>query len=283
MDLREIMEQRKEKVEMLKLHFAICKDKEKYRKDLKELQDLTTEMKDLLVEANRCIERWPAVKKKYKDEMLASRKMQLYMLEVMKHVEDVPKGPPKLPVPEINILDDCSNPQNSLRTPRSIKRQPTSSIRRSASCPRSSRSNAFSPFPVVPAPTFLEFDFEISQADFTKIPKYMCGRDNRDDLQNFLDTVIGQCFVQKYSMMANNRKSLSIREWNLYDLFYEQEKEFPQRRFITQGDISRFMGKMIDKKINNRIQMLKFIKVLQEVRKKSSIFFIWNQKQSSLA
>lgn len=49
-------------------------------------------------------------------------------------------------------------------------------------------------------------------------------------------------------------------------------------KFITQGDICRLINRQIDRKVSNRITILRHIKVITEERKNSAICYIWNVK-----
>lgn len=51
---------------------------------------------------------------------------------------------------------------------------------------------------------------------------------------------------------------------------------FPGRNFITPGDISQQIHKMLDKKQQNRIVMLRHLGVIQEQRVGQTVCYIWN-------
>lgn len=46
-------------------------------------------------------------------------------------------------------------------------------------------------------------------------------------------------------------------------------------KFVTQGDIARKMGRLIDKKVNGKIQMLRHLHILQETRHEGTVYYIW--------
>lgn len=123
---------------------------------------------------------------------------------------------------------------------------------------------------------FVDFEAKISNEQFSKIPPYMKGRDTIDDLQYFLDSVIVRCFSSKYVLFHKQRDIVrNQHDLTLWKLYHNQAQNFPSRKFITEGDISNFTKKMIDKKTASRIVMLRHIQIIQEIRKNSTVFYIW--------
>lgn len=104
----------------------------------------------------------------------------------------------------------------------------------------------------------------------------MKGRDTLDDLQHFMDNVIVRCFSEKYALFHKQqncvRNPQDLLRWKL---FHQQCEYFPRRQFITEGDITGLTNKMIDKKTQSRIIMLRHIRVLQEMRKNGVVFYLW--------
>ncbi|XP_055699845.1 uncharacterized protein LOC129799707 [Phlebotomus papatasi] len=278
MDFEKILEKYFDRMEMLKLHYKICLNKENHQEDCKKLAAVTAEVKELLVKCKTFAEDFPKLRDEYlilSDKTHRQRMLMLRLIEILKEF-------PKKPQPQINqkpqylnpftppnrILKEVNTPESSsfrLYRLRSSGRKTPSSVMRSGSLNHKSLGQLHFP----------EFDFTITQGIFESVPKHMCGRINIDDIQNFLDTVINKCFVFKYRVLSRERNSIPLKDRHLYDLFLEQEKEFPNRLFITQGDITRCIGQMIDKRTNSRIQILRHIKVLQEVRKKTTIYYLW--------
>ncbi|XP_037950458.1 spindle and kinetochore-associated protein 1-like [Teleopsis dalmanni] len=124
--------------------------------------------------------------------------------------------------------------------------------------------------------SFLEFSVYITRQQFETIPRYMCGRETFEELKHFLENVIIPCFNEKYELL--HRKKANIRnpnEFQLWQLFKQQTSYVPGRNFITPGDISRKINKMMDKKLQNRIIMLRHLSILQEIRVSNIVCYIW--------
>lgn len=104
----------------------------------------------------------------------------------------------------------------------------------------------------------------------------MKGRDTIDDLQYFLNSVISKCFSLKYTLFHKQREFVrNQQDLTMWKLYHSQEQHFPSRKFITEGDISNYTKKLIDKKASSRIVMLRHIQIIQEIRKNSTVFYIW--------
>lgn len=63
-----------------------------------------------------------------------------------------------------------------------------------------------------------------------------------------------------------------MQRWKMYR---SQMEYFPGEMFITEGDIAQLIDRMMDKKMSNRISMLRHIHVIQEMRKGSATCYIW--------
>ncbi|XP_055678520.1 spindle and kinetochore-associated protein 1-like [Lutzomyia longipalpis] len=265
-----------EKIENIKIHYSICISKGDHTQDCKTLQETLKNVQEQLQECQQHLNEWPELKAKIQQEEENIRRYKQFMLRALELIEELPKDQPAQPTAPGMVTPTSVLRERNFETPGSyqIRRLP-SSVSKTPSSVMRSGMRAKSPFVTRSSINPQEFDFCLAPRHFDSIPKYMRGRDTKEDLQNFLDGVIGPCFCEKYSMMCRDRNSIPIRERNLFDLFYEQEKDFPNRKFITQGDISRYLGSMLDKRTSSRIQMLRHIKILQDVRKKSSIYYIW--------
>ncbi|XP_067617721.1 spindle and kinetochore-associated protein 1-like [Eurosta solidaginis] len=132
--------------------------------------------------------------------------------------------------------------------------------------------------PLYPVPfTFVDFEYHITIEKFESIPKYMRGRESVDELRSFLDTVIVPCFNKKYQLMHRQRSTVKNRnDLDMWKVYNQQSSYVPGRNFITTGDISQHIHRMLDKKQQNRIVMLRHIGVLQEQRVGQTVCYIWN-------
>ncbi|XP_055697580.1 spindle and kinetochore-associated protein 1-like [Phlebotomus papatasi] len=277
MDYGKILEKYFEKIEMLKLHYRICLKKEDQKEECKKLSSVTIEVQELLVKCRKLLEDFPALQVKFQNQMEKTHRQKMVMLklaelkeeELLKKLQQQSQNLKEVTPPN-RILREINADPSTFR----ISRLDLSTRKIRSSVKRSSSSNCKS-FRKLHFP---EFNFDITPDIFGRIPKHMFGRNNIDDVQNFLDTVIIKCFVDKYRILFCKRDSISLSERILYDLFRKQEKEFPNRQFITQEDVVRCVGQMIDKRTHSRIQILRHIKVLQEVRKKTTIYYLWQDK-----
>lgn len=124
--------------------------------------------------------------------------------------------------------------------------------------------------------SFLDFNVAISQEEFEQIPKYMRGRESVDELVTFLQTVVVACFEEKYTLLYKNKKAITNQQdlamWKAFNL---QQAAFPNHKFVTQGDVARKLGRLIDKKVNGKIQMLRHLHILQETRHEGTVYYIW--------
>lgn len=127
--------------------------------------------------------------------------------------------------------------------------------------------------------SFLDFHFCIRQEDFDQIPKYMRGRENLDELVAFMQTIIVPCFEEKYTLLYKNKKVVTNQQdLALWKAFNQQQAAFPHMKFITQGDIARKMGRLIDKKINVKLQMLRHLHIMQETRNEGTVYYLWGRE-----
>jgi hypothetical protein len=122
---------------------------------------------------------------------------------------------------------------------------------------------------------FTDFEAEISNEDFAKIPAYMKGRVALSELQYFLETVVIRTFNEKYQLMFKQRSTLKPSEFNLQSMFKDQASYFEGQKFITVGDIARILEKNVDKKDDRFLQMLRHIQIIREIRKNSICCYIW--------
>lgn len=54
----------------------------------------------------------------------------------------------------------------------------------------------------------------------------MRGRENLEDIQQFLDTVIVKCFTLKYALIPKPRMAVAPHEMDLWNLYKSQEDYF---------------------------------------------------------
>ncbi|KFB35855.1 AGAP010033-PA-like protein [Anopheles sinensis] len=123
---------------------------------------------------------------------------------------------------------------------------------------------------------FYDFDAEITEEQFDTIPKYLKGRMQLSELTQFLQGEIIKCFEDKYALMYKQRKAIpnqqDVTVWKEYN---NLQANFPGHSFITQDDLTRKTGKVLDKKTYSKLQMLRHLHILQEVRSEGIVYFLW--------
>lgn len=67
-----------------------------------------------------------------------------------------------------------------------------------------------------------------------------------------------------------------MQRWKMYR---SQMEYFPGEMFITEGDVSFLLGRMLDKKMSARIAMLRHLHIIQDLRHKTTTCFIWRGKK----
>lgn len=125
---------------------------------------------------------------------------------------------------------------------------------------------------------FTDFEAEITNEDFAKVPGYMRGRAALSELQEFLDNVVIRTFNEKYQILYKQRTTLKPSEFSLQQMFKDQASYFEGQRFITVGDMARVLEKNVDKKDDRFIQMLRHLQIIREARKNSICCYIWLKK-----
>ena len=121
------------------------------------------------------------------------------------------------------------------------------------------------------------FNYTITEKEFNTIPKYLrAGREQLADLQRCVDEILCPCLIEKYTTLNKATNDLAtVHQRQLQRVFKEQESYFPGHFFITEGDIARFLNTLIDKRLRNRIQMLRQLGLIKEVRKNSIACYMW--------
>jgi hypothetical protein len=106
---------------------------------------------------------------------------------------------------------------------------------------------------------------------------YLKARLTLSELDDFLQNTIIKCFNEKYVLFYKSRSAVRPADIALWLCYQEQNSYFNGENFITQGDISRFLNRMIDKKTENKITILRHLGILKENRRKSTICYLWKK------
>uniref|UniRef100_A0A182NNX9 SKA complex subunit 1 n=1 Tax=Anopheles dirus TaxID=7168 RepID=A0A182NNX9_9DIPT len=123
---------------------------------------------------------------------------------------------------------------------------------------------------------FYDFEATITEKQFETIPKYLKGRMQLSELVQFLEKEVIKCFEEKYTLMYKHRKAISNQhDLTIWKDYNNLQANFPDHNFITQEDLSRKSGKALDKKSYAKLQMLRHLHILQEVRSEGVVYFLW--------
>lgn len=124
---------------------------------------------------------------------------------------------------------------------------------------------------------FLDFEAHITPEEFATVPSYMKGRENLDELRAFLEETVISCFTEKYKLLCKKRDAIrNPHDIEIWKIYRQQKDDFPGKYFVTEGDIARKVGRLVDKKMNAKLQMLRHLNIIKEVRKVKTVYYIWN-------
>ena len=231
----------------------------------KEIHTLKTAAENSIFDHNNVL------KIKHKETTEVIGRVQMKMMLLMKHIDNLEKKQ----VTGTRALKEICIPG----TPKLFQREGFSEAFSELNTPRMNlKEFARSPFAKKRTKLQLQFtDFEtqITNEDFAKIPAYMKGRVVLSELQDFLENVIIKTFNDKYQLMYKQRSSMKPSEFYLQNMFKDQSSYFEGQKFITVGDIARILGKNVDKKEEKFVQMLRHVQIIREIRKNSICCFIW--------
>ncbi|XP_050100764.1 spindle and kinetochore-associated protein 1-like [Anopheles aquasalis] len=276
MDLGQIFQKQLEKIERIELFLDIYKCKDLVEDDLRGVRQDEREAADRVYRTKEYLE--GADRKdqlfKYAEIMKKMRRNEQLMLHLMEVtgaqrstkstavdpsdtpvVKQMPlkenNGPAGIPPSKMSLLDYSKSPFVSRTKSRKMK--------------------------------FYDFECEITEGQFETIPKYLRGRMQLAELQQFLETEIVKCFEEKYSLMYKTRKAIvnaqDLAIWSEYNLL---QNNFPDQVFITQEDIARKNGKQLDKKSYIKLQMLRHLHILQEARHEGKVYFLWIYQRNAV-
>ncbi|XP_061389363.1 spindle and kinetochore-associated protein 1-like [Musca vetustissima] len=283
----EFFEQIQSKINRLNDFIALSLRRKKISNELKQIIDKSIKIKDALVLAHQALqEELKKVEDDYESVMSDMRRKQMIIMDyVIKEKQRKLKAAEE-EQKKVQLLLSCgkSAPGGSAVKSSAVKRlggDLASLHLNPAITPRLKMSD-YKNLPLVkkkiaPIPIFFaEFDVHISPQQFDKIPKYMSGRETVDQLNGFLESVIIPCFNEKYQLIHKQRNILRGNDLELWKLYNDQASYLPGKYFITPGDISRHQNKMLDKKTQNRLTMLRHIGILQEQRIKQTVCYVWS-------
>lgn len=124
---------------------------------------------------------------------------------------------------------------------------------------------------------FLDFEAHISPEEFATIPSYMKGRESLDELRGFLENTVISCFTEKYTLLCKTREAIrNTHDVEIWKIYKQQKNDFPGKYFVTEGDIARKIGRLVDKKMNSKLTMLRHLNIIKEVRKIKTTYYLWN-------
>lgn len=104
----------------------------------------------------------------------------------------------------------------------------------------------------------------------------MKGRETLEDLKGFLQQILVPCLTEKYTLIYKKRDAIkNPQDIDIWRMYKEQQELFPNLYFISEGDISRRINRLVDKKMQAKIIMLRHLGIIREVRKGKTVFYVW--------
>lgn len=265
-----------DKMKLIESYISLHLRREKIEPEIRELAKQTEEVKSLILQCNQVMKSEYATA--LKEHKIIMEKMQAQQLQVLDYLIEKRKA-------EVQNSSNGNEPSES-RTlssssstdiPGDKKNLPAHKSNTKMYLEEYSRSPFVRKSRPVPVPfQFIDFECEITQEMFETIPKYMRGRETVDELKQFLDTILVPCFNEKYQLLLRHRDCIRNHvDLDLWKVYKDQASYFPGQKFITQGDISRKSKKMLDKKSQNKITMLRHLGIIQEQRKAQTVCYVW--------
>ncbi|XP_035773432.1 spindle and kinetochore-associated protein 1-like [Anopheles albimanus] len=274
MDLEKIFQKQLEKIERIELFLDIYKCKDLVEDDLRAVRKDEREAADRVFRIKKYLEgdrkdqlfQYAEIMKK----MRRNERLMLHLLEItggQRSTKPIAAEPSETPVAKQMPLKENIGPGGIPSKMHLLDYSKSPFVSRTKS--RKMK--------------FYDFECEITEDQFETIPKYLRGRMQLAELQQFLETEIVKCFEEKYSLMYKTRKAIvnpqDLAIWNEYNLL---QNNFPDQLFITQEDIARKNGKLLDKKSYTKLQMLRHLHILQEARHEGKVYFLWIYQRNAL-
>ncbi|XP_075162733.1 uncharacterized protein LOC142235361 [Haematobia irritans] len=289
-DIDEVLKSTQRKIDLLNDFIALSLRRKTVSKEIREIADRAIEVKDQLIAAHFTMqEEYDKVKEDFATVMSEMRKRQILIMDFLIKEEERKVKQSEEEQKKVQLLLSCGKANNygssavkASASKSAMKMLGSNMARLNISVTPRIKISEYKDSPlikkkVMPIPIqFTEFDVQISQQQFEKIPKYMCGRESLDQLNSFLDTVIIPCFNEKYQLIHKQRQHLRNNDLELWKMYNEQSSYIPGKNFVTLGDITRVMNKMLDKKTQNRLTILRHIGILQEQRVKQTVCYVWS-------
>lgn len=271
----EMFDQMTVKAHNIKEAMIVIPHKQFYMEKLVELSGNRTEVEKLEAEMKTSLEEHHTVlRENFEDTMKIFKRTQMKMIYLLQHLDDEER--------HMQNEKRALMPINIPGTPKMYEREGAIQAFSELNTPRMNVTEyAKSPFAKKRTKVqlqFSDFEAEVSNDDFARIPGYMKGRVCLAELQEFLDNVLIRTFNNKYRTLYQHRSTLKPSEFNLQTMFKSQASYFEGHRFITVGDIARILEKNVDRKDDRHLQMLRHLHIIKEARHNSTVCYIWLKK-----
>ncbi|XP_037043219.1 spindle and kinetochore-associated protein 1-like [Bradysia coprophila] len=278
-DIQTEMDIQLDKIAVINDFMSLHCERKLIKDDLAQLKERTAELKELVSIAREKVRIFKTVEKAEAETLINDMRNQ--HLAMMQKLEELDNS-------ENDSYSSSGRSQHEQRTASPVQpstpkqNRMTFTVKVNTITPKRHQS----PFGLRVDPRCLgvlkkQFQLHIDPSEFDRIPKYMRGRDSLDELTTFLETVIVKCFINKYTLLHRDRENVQPGEMTRWQMYRSQMEYFPGDMFITEGDISTLLGRMMDKKMNNRIAMLRHLNggIIQEVRRGMATCYIWKGKK----
>lgn len=236
MDLLKDFELKLEKIEMLNNFICLYGKKEEIVKDLRAFSDEVNEIKVLLTACTELMAKFQVEnRERFNKLMLRIQCQQTRMLDILERdAEHNCNGnePIQSNLLSVNNWPTNKCPSSVLKENNSVANTPN---KFGMFKPGEQAVMTISDYMKSPYATkrvrpvqlqFVDFERTITQDEFNQVPTYMRGRENLDDIQHFLETVLIQCFTVKYTLLPKRREAVAPMDIDLWNLFKSQEEYF---------------------------------------------------------
>lgn len=253
-----VFEKMNRKAELLQEAMIVIPHKFVVKQELHDLNGEFCEVNKLQAEVNKMMQDHENnLKKEYKSTMASIQRNQQRMMLLLQHMESSEAKKLKVPTPaDEGYMASAESPRPKL------------SLAEFSVSPLSQKR-------LKVRLQFSDFEADITSDEFAKIPSYMKGRLTLEALVEFLDLVILRTFNEKYQIVHQQKSALNSSDIKLQNEFKVQSKYLEGQKFISTDDVARVLGRKLMKKEEQLNQMLRHLQIIREVRKNSTVFYVW--------
>lgn len=256
--IHEVFEKLNRKAETLQEAMIVMPHKFVVKQELHDLNGEVDEVSKLQAHVTKLMQEHESkVKKEYASTMASIQRNQQKMMLLLQHMESMDSNELQVPTPaDEGYMASAESPAPKL------------SLAEFSVSPLAQKK-------LKVRLQFSDFEADITNEAFAKIPSYMKGRTTLEEFVEFLDKIILRTFNEKYQIVHQKKSALNSSDAKLQNEFKVQAKQFEGEKFISTEDVARVLERGFKKKEEKLIQMLRHLHIIREARKGSSTFYIW--------